>query len=252
MLLIKSRLIVCLLIKDNNVVKTVRFDNPTYIGDPMNSVSVFNQKKVDELVILDISLSNNNKIPDINNLKKLAIEARMPLAYGGGINNHEIAIDLISSGFEKIIIGNALHHDMSIITNISKKTGSQSVVAILNYFKCQKENIFKIKTPNNDLDISDVKGFAEKIKDHGAGEIIFQNIDRDGTLLGYDGDILKNIYFDLNIPITILGGASSFDDIKLISNQFPLIGIGVGSLFVFKGKFKAVLLNYPENVDDIL
>lgn len=252
MLLIKSRLIVCLLIENKNVVKTINFSNPTYVGDPINSVSIFNQKKVDELVVLDIGLSKNNGIPDLSFLRNLAVEARMPLAYGGGVKDADMAIDLIGSGFEKIIIGNALHFDLSIISKISQKTGSQSIAAILDYYKCKNENIFKIKTPDTYPDICNIKEFVLKLKHYGIGEIIFQSIDRDGTLQGYDSDILEGIYSELKIPVTILGGASSLDELKLISKKFPLIGMGVGSLFIYKGKFKAVLLNYPEDTHIIL
>ncbi len=238
----RSRVIPILLLKDEYIVKTINFSNPKYVGEPINIVRIFNDKEADEICIFDIDASFKNKI-NFGLLENIATNARMPICYGGGINSISNAEKIFLLGVEKIAIGEALFDNEKIITDISKKFGSQSCAVTININYNEINNYF-IKGKNYIYDKNQIVGLLRKIIDLGAGEIIINCIHRDGTLLGYDEELLSLIYNNTEIPFTFVGGASSKDNINEISNKFNMIGLGVGSLFIYKGKRKAVLINY--------
>ena len=243
--MLRPRIIPCLLMSKKGLIKTVKFNNPKYIGDPINAVKIFNEKKVDELILLDIDASRNKVKPDFKILKVIANESRMPLTYGGGISTVEDAKQIISLGFEKISVSHSAIKDINFIRDLSNEVGSQSVVFCLDYKKnfFSKKNIIysinsKIKHNLNILDL------AKKAEDLGAGEIMFNSIDRDGTMQGYDIEFAQKIRNIISTQISFLGGASNSNSIEELYKKIGIGGFAAGSMFVFKGKFRAVLLSY--------
>lgn len=244
--MLNPRIIPCLLIHNNGLVKTLKFSNPKYVGDPLNAVKIFNDKEADELIVLDIDATMENKEPNYQLIENLASECRMPLCYGGGINNVKQALKIFSLGVEKIAISTAAIKNISIVSEISSRVGNQSVVVIIDVkkkiFSDKYEVFYKNGTKATGIDAIE---FAIQLEKEGAGEIVINSIDLDGTMKGYDLNLLKQIRGAVNIPITILGGASDFEDFGRVIKEFGIIGLAAGSLFVFKGRFKAVLINYP-------
>ena len=243
--MLKPRIIPTLLIHNKGLYKSVKFADYKYVGDPLNAVKIFNEKKADEIMVLDIDASVKNLDPNIKLIENLALECRMPLCYGGGIKTVDHAQEIFSLGVEKIAISSAAIENPSLITDISRIVGSQSVVVVIDV----KKKFFggleifinnaKKSTGINPID------FIKKIQELGAGEIVINSIDDDGMMHGYNFKLIEKLIGDIKIPLTVLGGAENLNDIRDAINKFGTIGISAGSLFVFKGKYKAVLINYP-------
>jgi len=239
------RIIPCLLVHNKGLVKTVKFKDSKYVGDPINAVKIFNEKEVDEIIILDIDATVENRDPDYKMIENLANECRMPLCYGGGIKTAHQAKKILSLGVEKIAISAAVFDKPELIKEIAEEVGRQSVVVVFDV----KKRLFggydvythnaKNKIKQNFLE------FIKKVQDFGAGEIVINSIDNDGVMKGFDLDLIEKTKNKLNIPMTILGGAGSIDDVRNVIDKFGIIGCAAGSLFIFKGKYKAVLINYP-------
>jgi len=242
------RIIPCLLIHKNGLYKTIQFGSPKYIGDPINAVKIFNEKEVDELIVLDIDATINKKEPDYKLIEKLAVECRMPICYGGGVKSIEQANKIFNLGVEKIAISSIAVENPNFISELSNKVGKQSVVVVLDVKKTG--NNYEVYT-NNAKKSTGISPFlfAEQMQEAGAGEILINSIDQDGLMTGYDQFLLNKISKSVSIPITILGGAGNLDDLGRVISDNGTIGVSAGSLFVFKGKFKAVLINYP-NTDE--
>ncbi len=247
--MLRSRIIPCLLVKNKGLVKTVNFKDPKYVGDPINAVKIFNEKQVDELVVLDIDASRESREPDYKMIENLATECRMPFCYGGGIKTVEQAVKISNLGVEKIALSSAALENPELITKISSAIGKQSVVVILDV----KKTLFggyDCYILNGSKKIKgDVVDLAQLVQDLGAGEIVINSIDNDGKMAGYDHKLIRIIRGAVDIPITVLGGAGSLSDIKAVIDEHKIIGVAAGSLFVFKGAYKAVLINYP-SVED--
>lgn len=247
--MIRPRIIPCLLLHQEGLVKSVNFKNYKYIGDPLNTVRIFNEKEVDELIILDIDASVNNVEPDYKMIESLAAECNMPVCYGGGIKTIEQVLRIISLGVEKIAISSAIINDLTLIQKMVEIVGSQSIVVVLDVKKSLigRYDIYihngKIRSDKNLLE------FAKQLETAGVGEIVINSIDRDGMMNGYDYDLIEKVRNVINIPLTVLGGAGSLKDIQKVIARFGLIGSAVGSLFVFKGIYKAVLINYPSRTE---
>lgn len=250
--MLRPRIIPCLLVHNKGLVKTVKFKDSKYVGDPINAVKIFNEKEVDELIVLDIDATVNNKEPDFNLIKNLANESRMPLCYGGGVKTVEHARQIIGLGAEKVAISSLSIENPLIIPEIARAIGTQSVVVILDV---QKRGLFgkyeivthnaKRATGKNPIE------FAQKIEQLGIGELVINSVDRDGMMSGYDMDLINSIRLKINSPMSVLGGAGSLQDIQSVIDKFGIIGAAAGSLFVFKGKYKAVLINYPSPSEKI-
>lgn len=244
--MLNSRIIPCLLIQNNGLVKTTKFSNPKYVGDPLNAVKIFNDKEADELIVLDIDATKENREPNYNLIENLASECRMPLCYGGGINNLSQALKIFSLGVEKIAISTSALNNISIVSEIASRVGSQSVVVVLDVKKKIFSNKYEVFSKNGTKSSGiDAAEYAVKLEQEGAGELLINSIELDGTMKGYDLNLIKIIRAAVNIPITILGGASSFEEMSKVVNEFGVIGLAAGSLFVFKGRFRAVLISYP-------
>lgn len=240
------RIIPCLLVHNKGLVKTVRFKDPKYVGDPINAVRIFNEKEVDELMVVDIDASRENKEPDFKMIEKLATECRMPLCYGGGIKTADQAQYIFSLGVEKIAISSVAIEKPDLIKEVATRVGNQSVIVVLDVKKKMFGGKYEICTYNGTKNTGiDPVEFAKNCESLGTGEIIINSIDHDGMMKGYDMTIIQKIRDNISIPVTVLGGAGTLDHIGEVIKQYGIIGVAAGSLFVFKGKYKAVLINYP-------
>jgi imidazole glycerol-phosphate synthase subunit HisF len=248
--MLHPRIIPCLLIKNGGLVKTIKFSDPKYVGDPINAVKIFNEKEVDELIVLDIDATIENREPNYNMIKNLATECRMPLCYGGGVKAVDQVEKIISLGVEKVALSSAVWNNPEIVKQASQVVGNQSIVVVMDVKKSRFLGKYEIRTHNGKkkAEMHPVD-FALQVQKLGAGEIVINSIDNDGVMKGYDHDIVEKIREVINIPMTVLGGAGSLVDIKSLLNKFGIIGASAGSLFVFKGKYRAVLINYPSKIE---
>lgn len=244
--MLRPRIIPCLLVHNNGLVKTVGFKAPKYVGDPINAVKIFNEKESDELIVLDIDATANNVEPNYRLIANLAAECRMPLCYGGGVRTAEQAKRIISLGVEKVAISSAALENPELISLIAREIGSQSVVVVLDYkkrmFAKEPEVWTHNGTRNTKLSVVEV---ARQVEELGVGEIVLNSIDNDGQMKGYDLALAKRVREAVKIPMTVLGGAGSLADIGQLIESCGVVGAAAGSLFVFKGPYRAVLISYP-------
>lgn len=246
--MLRPRITPCLLVHDSGLVKTINFKQPKYVGDPINAVKIFNEKEADELIVLDIDATVNKSEPDFRMIANLAAECRMPLCYGGGIKTTEQAKKIIGLGVEKIALSAVAVDSPELVSRISDEIGRQSVVVVIDVRK--RTGLFsrgyQVCTHNGRIAHKlDPVEFAMKMEQSGAGEIVINSIDNDGQMDGYDYELASSLRNALGIPLTVLGGAGSIGDIKKLISKCGLIGAAAGSLFVFKGVYRAVLINYP-------
>jgi len=244
------RIIPCLLIKDKGLVKTVNFKNPKYVGDPINAVRIFNEKEVDELIVLDIDATFKKREPDYNMIEHLAEECRMPLCYGGGVTTSDQVQRIVQLGVEKVAISSAAVENPNLVTEAAKCVGNQSVVVVLDVKINSMGDKCEIWTHNGLKNTGKfLPEFALHMERLGAGEIVINSIDNDGKMKGYDLALVEKIRGSISLPLTILGGAGSLHDIGQLINKYGAIGAAAGSLFVFKGVYRAVLINYPNRAE---
>ncbi len=240
------RIIPCLLLQNGGLVKTFHFDNPKYIGDPLNAVRIFNEKQVDEIMVLDIDATSRGTEPNYELIRKLASECRMPLCIGGGINSVKQIEMIIGLGVEKVAISAAAINNSNFISQAANRVGSQSIVVVMDVKKTGVLGRYEIFT-HNGKKRTKLKPweFAAKMEELGAGEIVLNSIDCDGVMKGYDLQLVDKVRERTSLPLTVLGGAGSLEDIKKLISRYNIIGSAVGSMFVFKGVYRAVLINYP-------
>lgn len=241
---IRPRIIPVLLIDDRDLIKTVKFDKRTYLGDPVNAVKIFNRKRIDELAILDIGATKKNKEPDFEILKDIASEAFMPLSYGGGITSIEQVRKLLAIGYEKVILNTSLIKNPDLIKEAVELFGSQSVVASIDVKKINDEYKCVIKDGNEVTNYSPVE-LARKAEELGMGEIIVNSIDNDGMMAGYDIKLVESVVEAVNIPVTAIGGAKDINDLKDVLENGHAHAAAGGSMFVYYGRLKAVLITFP-------
>jgi cyclase len=240
-----KRIIPCLLLRNNGLVKTIKFKDSIYIGDPINAVRIYNEKEVDELIFLDIDATREKKEPPFGMIRNLAGECFMPFAYGGGIETLSQIEEIIKSGAEKIVINTQAFQKKNFIYDAANRFGSSTIVVSIDV----KKRIIggktvhisggRIDTGMNPLE------YAKEMEDQGAGEIFINSIDRDGTMEGYDIELIKSISEAVNIPVIACGGAGNLEDLKLAVCKGCASAAAAGSLFVFHGKRRAVLITYP-------
>ncbi|PWF48921.1 AglZ/HisF2 family acetamidino modification protein [Massilia glaciei] len=244
--MLRPRIIPCLLVHEKGLVKTVSFKSPKYVGDPLNAVKIFNEKEADELIVLDIDASVDGAEPDYKLIADLASECRMPLCYGGGIRSVEQAKRIISLGVEKVALSSAAMADPGLVTRIADELGSQSVVVVLDVKKRLLSKEYDVFVHNGRKNTKQgALETAVRMAALGAGEIVINSIDNDGQMKGFDLALARRMRAAVKIPITILGGAGSLGDIEALVGACGVVGAAAGSLFVFKGVYKAVLINYP-------
>ena len=244
--MLRSRIIPCLLVHNKGLVKTVNFKDAKYVGDPINAVKIFNEKEVDELMVLDIDASREKREPNFEMIKNLAVECRMPFCYGGGVTTVEQARKIISLGAEKVALSSAALDNLDLCNKIGEVVGNQSVVVVIDVKKKRLFGGYDIYTINGTKKSKwKLKDLIKELDNIGVGEIVINSIDNDGVMKGYDMGLAETIRDLCKMPLTILGGAGSLEDIKTLISKFKVIGAAAGSLFVFKGKYRAVLINYP-------
>ncbi len=244
--MLRSRITPCLLVHKKGLVKTTCFKDPKYVGDPINAVKIFNEKEVDELIVLDIDATVEGRGPDFELIKNLAVECRMPFCYGGGVTSVEHAKKIISLGAEKVALSTAAVLNPSILKEIGIAVGIQSVVVVLDV-KSKLFNGYEIYIQNGTKSTGiKLKDFLPVLNKIGIGEVVVNSIDDDGKMAGYNFKLFDFVRENTAMPMTILGGAGSLDDIKAAIKRYQIIGAAAGSLFVFKGKYRAVLINYPD------
>jgi imidazole glycerol-phosphate synthase subunit HisF len=243
---LRPRITPCLLVREGGLVKTVQFKNAKYVGDPINAVKIFNEKEADELIVLDIDATTNNAEPDVKMISRLAAECRMPLCYGGGIKSAHQAKRIIALGVEKIAVSAAAVENPALLSEISREIGNQSVVVVLDVKKRTLRGGYEVYTHNGRMATgADPLEIAVAAADLGAGEVLVNSIDKDGMMRGFDLDLARQIRASTSLPMTVLGGAGSLADIGKLIEICGVVGAAAGSLFVFKGSYKAVLINYP-------
>ena len=244
------RIIPCLLISDKGLVKTVNFKKPRYVGDPINAVRIFNEKEVDELMVLDIDATAEKREPDYRMIEHLAAECRMPFAYGGGVTSSEQVKRIVQLGVEKVAISSAAIENPDLVTESAECVGNQSVVVVLDVKKRFFGGKYETYTHcGQKATMKDPFELGMQMEKHGAGEIVINSIDQDGMMRGYDLALVTKIRDSLNIPLTVLGGAGMLCHIGRLIHDYGEIGAAAGSLFVFKGSYRAVLINYPNRIE---
>jgi cyclase len=240
-----KRIIPCLLLRNNGLVKTVRFKESTYIGDPINTVKIFNEKEVDEIFFLDIDATKSKKEPPYDLIRNIATECFMPFAYGGGIQSIQQIEKIIKSGAEKIIINSQAFLKRNFIREAVQQFGSSTIAVSMDVKKeFLRGNTVYIKGGTLSTGMNPVD-YAREIADEGAGEILINSIDRDGVMEGYDIELIKSISQSVRVPIIACGGAGSLVDFRLAVKEGGASAAAAGSFFVFHGKRRAVLITYP-------
>jgi imidazole glycerol-phosphate synthase subunit HisF len=249
-----NRIIPCVLYSNGGLVKTIQFKSPNYIGDPINSLKLFNDKGVDELLFIDIDASKKNTPPDLKLVGEIASECFMPLTYGGGVKDLQTIEKLLKLGVEKIAINSAFISDNSLCQSAVKEFGSSTIIGSIDV----KKNIFgkykvfdhrKGKTTNNNP-----IQYARQLEERGVGEIFLNNVDCEGTMKGFDLNLIKMISDVVNVPIIPCGGAGSLSDVASVFKQINTTAVAAGSIFVYTGKYNAVLINFPNesNIKEII
>ena len=246
--MLRPRIIPCLLIHQGGLVKTRKFKEPKYVGDPINAVKIFNEKESDELMVLDIDATVNKAEPNYALIAKLAAECRMPLCYGGGITTPQQAARIIGLGVEKVSVSAAALARPALLTEMAAAVGRQSVVAVLDVRK--KSGLFskgyELCSHNaRQVHKADLMALVQQLQEAGAGEIVINAIDRDGEMQGYDIELARQVRSVVKVPLTMLGGAGSLAQMGELFGACGVVGAAAGSLFVFKGPYRAVLINYP-------
>jgi len=247
--MLRPRIIPCLLVHNKGLVKTVNFTQPKYVGDPVNAVRIFNEKEVDELIVLDIDATAQRREPDYALIRNLAAECRMPLAYGGGVKTLEQVVKIIKLGVEKVAISSLALEQPRVIADMARYVGSQSIVAILDV-KRDAKGRHEVWTHNATKNTKrEPVSVAQELEQLGVGEITINSIDRDGVMKGYDLELARRVRDAVTVPMTVLGGAGKLADLEALMRELGIVGAAAGSLFVFKGVYKAVLINYPSRAE---
>lgn len=247
-----KRIIPCLLYDGSGLVKTVKFKNPSYIGDPINAIKIYNDKEVDELILIDINASKQKRKPNFLKIADMASEAFMPFAYGGGVKTYEDFAQLFKIGVEKVIVNSLIQENPEIIKQIVADYGAQAVVACIDF----KKPMFGSKVASSYLgnkikhSLIDYAQYLEK--EIGVGELMIQGIDKDGTWEGYDFEVTGQILNQVDIPVIACGGCGSIGDLKKVLYETNANAAALGSMAVYSKKGMGVLINFPNRKDVIV
>jgi cyclase len=242
----KTRVIPVLLLRGHGLVKTVKFKDPKYVGDPINAVRIFNEKEVDELVFLDIAATPEGRGPDFELLSDIASEAFMPMAYGGGITTLEQVRRIFEFGFEKVIINSAAYKNPNLVAEAAAIFGSQSIVGCVDVRKTLLGRYELCSVSARVMEKVSLSEHVAALTKSGVGEILVNAIDRDGTMGGYDLKLLREVSLAVTVPVIACGGAGNVDHFVQAVQAGHASAVAAGSLFVFMGPHRAVLINYPE------
>ncbi|MFC2097392.1 AglZ/HisF2 family acetamidino modification protein [Bacteroidota bacterium] len=252
--MLKTRIIPTLLLQNESLVKTIRFSKPSYIGDPINTVRIFNELEVDELVFLDITASNEKRLPNMKILHEIANECFMPLAYGGGISTLQQAQDIFNIGFEKIVLNSASHTIPNLIVQITEIYGRQAVIVSVDVKKnfWGKYEVWSHSGTKNSK--KNLVEWVQELEIKGAGEILLTSIDKEGTWSGFDVDLVRNVTDATTVPVIAHGGAGTINHIGEVVKQGNASAVALGSMVVYQQKDMGVLVNFPEKakIENIL
>jgi len=245
---LKTRIIPCLQLIDQSLVKTIQFNKYGYIGDPINTVRIFNELEVDELCFLDIRATIQKRTPNFRILSEIANECFMPLSYGGGVKDCDTALKILSIGFEKIVINSAATENINLISDIAEHSGNQSVIVSIDV----KKSLFGSYSVYSH-DGTNKTGFtpvewAKKAEEAGAGELLITSMDREGTWKGFDLELVKQITDNVSIPVIANGGAGSIEDIANVVHHSNASAVALGSMVVYQQKGMGVLVNFPDRM----
>lgn len=241
----RPRIIPTLLLKNNGLVKSVGFAKHKYIGDPINAVKIFNDLKADELLFLDIDATKNQSSIDLELIHNIAEEANMPFAIGGGISSLEQIQQLIQNGAERVVLGSIAAKNPEFVKEASNRFGKSTIIVCMDV---KKGFLGKLKVVHTNAKVSSEYNpvqFAKLMEAYGAGEIIIQDVKRDGTMEGYDVELIREISSALTIPVTAIGGAGNYEHLQELIDLNIANGIASGSTFVYNDKNRGVLINYP-------
>lgn len=244
--MVPTRVIPVLLLRGTGLVKTVRFDQPKYLGDPRNTVKIFNDKEVDELVLLDIRATRDGHDPNYALIREIVDEAFMPVAYGGGLRTVEQARQMLQMGVEKVVLNTAAFEQPELVSHMADRFGSQSVVVSIDAKRGFLGRYEIVTHDGTRKQKTDPVSFAQAMERAGAGEIFLNSVDRDGTFEGYDVPLVRSIAEAVSIPVVACGGASSVDDMVVAVKEGRASAVAAGSFFVFHGKHRSVLITYPD------
>ena len=245
--MLRARVIPCLLLKKESLVKTVRFKNPQYVGDPANTCRIFNELEVDELAFLDITASKENREPNYRILAEIADQCFMPVSYGGGVSSVSIAEKILKLGFEKVVLNTKALQNPNLVSDIAKAFGSQCVIVSIDV----KSSFFGVQqcralSGTINSKIEPVK-WAKRVEELGAGEILLTDIDREGTWSGLNIELIDEVASSVTIPVIAHGGAGSIDNIGQAINEARASAVALGSMVVFQKKGMGVLVNFPDS-----
>ncbi|WP_298682344.1 AglZ/HisF2 family acetamidino modification protein [uncultured Thiothrix sp.] len=240
-----TRYIPVLLLKDGGLYKTRKFGKETYLGDPINTIKIFNDKLVDELVFLDIAAARRKSEPNFEILKEIAGECFMPLTYGGGLVAIEQVREILAIGFEKVVVNSAAWTDPTLVSALARYFGSSTIVGSIDVKRdwMRREKVF-IHGGSEAISI-DVVDWAQELEKRGIGEIMINSIDKDGEMTGYDLDLIRRVSSAVSVPVIAAGGARNVNDLKSAISDAGASASAAGSMFVFQGKHRAVLISYP-------
>lgn len=239
------RILPVLLLEEGGLVKTMRFKDPRYVGDPINAVRIFNDKQADELVLLDIRATVEGRPPDLTSIEDIAGEAFMPLAYGGGVRDLETATNLIQVGIEKVVVNALADEEPDEVRRIADRLGSSTLVVGIDAMRVGP-GVYEAVTRNGTHRTgADIRRRAQDAQALGAGELFINSIDRDGTMEGYDLDLLRLVRSAVDVPVVACGGAGSMQDLASAVLEGGAAAAAAGSYFVFHGRHRAVLITYP-------
>jgi cyclase len=242
----RVRVIPVLLIQNGGLVKSINFKSHNYIGDPINAVKIFNDKEVDEIAIIDISATKDNKSPNIEQIREIASEAFMPLSYGGGITTIAEVKSILFEGAEKVILNTSALDNLGLVTQIADQFGSQSAVVSIDVKKDWLGNYKVYRNNGKKKTRFTPETFAKMVEDAGAGEIVLTSIDRDGTYQGFDLEVINKVSAAVNIPVVACGGASKLEDFVDAILKGGSSAVAAGSLFVYASEQRGVMINYPK------
>lgn len=245
--MLKTRIIPCLLLHEGGLVKTEKFKNPKYVGDPINAVKIYNEKEVDELIFLDIDASKLKREPNLSIIEELATESFMPFAYGGGITTLQQIQHILKIGVEKVVINRSALVNPNFIREASKHFGSSTIIVAIDIKKDIWGNYKVYDHVKKKIEALTPEDHALKMYEAGAGELFINNVDRDGTYGGFDWQILKSINDTVPVPLIGCGGAAKLTDLKDVVSKANISGVAAGSIFVYQGPHRAVLISYPSH-----
>ncbi len=247
-----KRIIPCLLYDGSGLIKTVKFKNPSYIGDPINAIKIYNDKEVDELILIDVNASKQKRRPNFDKIADMAGEAFMPFSYGGGVKTFDDFATLYKLGVEKVIVNSIIQEDPGVIKKVVAHYGAQSVVACIDF----KKSLFGTKLPysyiGNKIKYSLIEYSSYLAEDIGVGELMLYSVDNDGTWEGYDTEVTGRILNHVNIPVIACGGCGSIDDLKKVLYDIGANAAAIGSMAVYSKRGMGVLINFPERKSVII